>query len=85
MSSECDEDEEYWYYKSSGDPGCEMGLEGVKLDPTQDAYLNWQTDIINVIKIFCFGYILRNNRIPRTVLNAHAISTIVDILRCGDS
>ena len=52
MSSECDEDEEYWYNKSSGDPGCEMGLEGVKLDPTQDAYLNWQTDIINVKKYF---------------------------------
>ena len=39
MSSEGDEDEEYWDYKSSGDPGCEMRLEGVKLDPAQNTDL----------------------------------------------
>ena len=87
MSSESDEDEEYWDDKSSGNPGCEVRLEGVELDPTQDADLNWKTEIINVYKKNpdCYGSILRNRRIPRTVLNAHAISTIVDILRWGDS
>ena len=50
MSSECDEDEEYWYDKSCGDPGCEMRLEVVKLHPAKYANLNWQADIINIKK-----------------------------------
>ena len=85
MSSECDEYEEYRDYESSGNPGSQMRLEVVKLDPTQDADFNWEKNNVNKKKPYCCGSILRNRRIPRTVLNAQAISTIVDILRWGDS
>ena len=44
MSSEGDEDEEYWDDKSSGDPGCQMRLEGVELHPAQNADFNWETE-----------------------------------------
>ena len=79
MSSKCDEDEKYWNNKSRGHPGGEVGVEIVELDPAQDTDLDWQTQIEN--NEVSIANILRNRRIPRTVLNAQAISTIVDILR----
>ena len=83
MSCKCDEDEKYWNNKSRGHPGGEVGVEIVELDPAQDTDLDWQTQIEN--NEVSIANILRNRRIPRTVLNAQAISTMVDILRWGDS
>ena len=87
VSSKGNEYKENWYDEPSCYPGCKMRLKVVKLHPTQNADFNWKWIFVvrcSMSTLFAV-YILRKRRMPRTVLNAHASSTMMDILRWGDS